>query len=90
MKGEDPLAVDEDLARWLQESGRRRQAAPQAQGAPCAARTAEPRRAWLWLEAARRPLLVALLAVALLQYFYLDVAARILSLPQLVFFILIG
>jgi hypothetical protein len=82
---------DEELARWLQESGRRRLQRPADKLDDAEDDSARDR--WLptlvsLLDAGRRPLLLAILALAYLQYFFADVALRIVSLHALIFFVL--
>jgi hypothetical protein len=79
------LDCDEDLARWLEESGRRRaiprklaegtDIEPSAKAANGAARVS-----------ARRLILVGVLALSAMQYLYADVHLSIYKLPSLVVF----
>ena len=91
---DDPyMDTSRNLARWLQEAGRRTKraaASGDADGKPGAAHS------WLngaldrGLERARWPLLVALSACAFLQYFYMNVFLSIDSVRSLIVFVLVN
>jgi hypothetical protein len=91
---DDPfMDTSRNLARWLQEAGRRTRraaASSDVDGKPGAARS------WLdgamdrGLERARWPLLVALSACAYLQYFYMNVFLSIDSVRSLIVFVLVN
>ena len=76
----------EELARWLQESGRRTWCRSTLRGKELG--FAEPPS----MPRARtyRTLLLGLLAVAFLEYFYADALLQILTLPYLIVFVLTG
>jgi hypothetical protein len=82
------LDSDEELARWLQESGRRRPRRQAAAARTVAPEAAQSRPLVSFLDAGRRPLLLTILALAYLQYFFADTSLKIMSLPSLVFFVL--
>ena len=82
---------DADLARWLQEAGRRRvarnpgQALPELIGAPAAPAQAQPLSRPI-----RHPrvlLLFALAALSYFPYFFADVYVQISSLPCVIVFV---
>jgi hypothetical protein len=91
---DDPfMDTSRNLARWLQEAGRRTKraaASTDVDGAPGAAHSwlsgAMDRR----LERAKWPLLVALSACAFLQYFYMNVFLSIGSVRPLIVFVLVN
>jgi len=81
---------DADLARWLQEAGRRRVVRPapatgliaeeaQPSLAPAVAPAASPHRRYLFL--------VSLAALSYLPYFFADVYLQIASLPCVIVFV---
>lgn len=80
------LDYDEDLTRWLEESGRRRalrrklaegtDIEPSAKAANGAARFS-----------ARRLALVGVLALSAMQFVYADIGLKIVQLPALVVFV---
>lgn len=85
----DLPAMDEELAKWIQETGRR--GAPRAprelsaeieHRQPAVANVPSP-----LLDGLRRPLLLGMLALAFLQYFFAAVSLKILSLPALIVFV---
>jgi hypothetical protein len=90
---DDPyMDTSRNLARWLQEAGRRTRcaaASSDVEGKPGATHS------WLdgamdrALERARWPLLVALSACAFLQYFYMNVFLSIDSVRSLIVFVLV-
>ncbi|MEA3192856.1 MAG: hypothetical protein QOD26_1189 [Betaproteobacteria bacterium] len=82
---EDPFEVNEDLARWLQASGRRR-LRPVEKALTKIEPIAQPGDG-TFLDAARLPILLGLLAYSLGQYFFLATSLKILLLPSLVFFV---
>ena len=80
--------VGDNLAKWLQESGRRRPAREADTPADAAANEAPPpARPWRTL---RLLLLLAVAAVAFLWYFYADVQLTIYKLRSVIVFILEG
>jgi len=91
---DEAFNVDEELARWLQEAGRRKacgspslpasasETSASETPASLPARPAEP----AFLERAKRPLLLGIAAIAYLQYFYAGVMLKILALQSIVFF----
>lgn len=81
---EDPDTSGDDLARWLEEAGRRRAARQAAAPEPPAPPPAKPRRRPRFL---RELLLLALAAVAFLPYFFADVQLKIYSLHSLIVFV---
>ena len=83
------------LAQWLKESARRTRrpsssdlqpATPATPAAPIAQQSAIQSV----LGRAKWPLIAVLVAIAYLQYFYVDVMVQIASLPAIIFFILIN
>ena len=76
-----------ELARWLVEAGRRRRV-----GRPADAPAGLPRDAAAQPERSRLPrlLLFGVLAAACLQYAYLDALLEVVSLRQLIVFVLAG
>ncbi len=79
-----------DLACWLQEAGRRdlgerRRPAPATIDSNPLRREDTDRPGTM--EAARRPLLLAMLGLACMQYLFADVGLKIFSLHSLVFFV---
>jgi len=79
------------LAQWLQESARRTRfpsssdlqpGTPTPIAQKSALRSVPDRAKW--------PLIAVLVAIAFLQYFYVDVMVQIASLPAMIFFILIN
>jgi len=80
------------LAQWLKESARRtrRPSSSDLQPAAPAIPIAQKSTLRSVLERAKWPLIAVLVAVAYLQYFYVDVMVQIASLPAIIFFILIN
>ena len=88
----DPDTTDRDLARWLQEAGRRRAPTPsQPPEPPVEAPAAEP--------ATKRPphilhhrelLLLLVAALAFMPYFFADVHVQIYRLRHLIAFVFPG
>jgi len=80
------------LAQWLKESARRtrRPSSSDPQPAAPAIPIAQKRTLRSALERAKWPLIAVLVAVAYLQYFYVDVMVQIAALPAIIFFILIN
>ena len=83
------------LAQWLKESARRTRrpsssdlqpATPATPAAPIAQQSAIQSV----LGRAKWPLIAVLVAIAYLQYFYVDVMVQIAALPAIIFFILIN
>jgi hypothetical protein len=83
------------LAQWLKESARRTRrpsssdlqpATPATPATPIAQKSALRSV----LERAKWPLIAVLIAIAYLQYFYVDVMVQIAALPAIIFFILIN
>jgi hypothetical protein len=92
---DDPyMDTSRNLARWLQEAGRRTgraaAASSEVEGKPGATHS------WLsgaidrGLERAKWPLLVALSACAFLQYFYMNVFLSIDSVRSVIVFVLVN
>jgi hypothetical protein len=80
------------LAQWLQEAARRTQrpSSPDPQPTPAPIPIAKQSAARSLLGRAKWPLIAVLVAIAFLQYFYVDVMVQIASLPAMIFFILIN
>ena len=89
---------DADLARWLQEAGRRRvarkpeQRLPEVIGAPTATAKAAPAPAETaplerHIRHPRVLLLFTVAALSYLPYFYADVSVQISSLPRVIVFV---
>jgi hypothetical protein len=79
------------LAQWLQEAARRTRRPSSSDLQPGTPATPIAQRSIRSvLEGAKRPLIAGLLAIAYLQYFYVDVMVQIASLPAMIFFILIN
>jgi len=80
------------LAQWLKESARRTRqpASPDPQPAAPELPIVEESVVQSLLLRAKWPLIAFLVAIAFLQYFYVDVMVRIGSLPAMIFFILIN
>ena len=81
------------LAQWLKESARRtRQPASSDRRQPAAPALpiAQESAVQSMLGRAKWPLVAVLVAIAFLQYFYVDVMVQIASLPAMIFFILIN
>jgi len=83
------------LAQWLKESARRTRrpsssdlqpATPATPATPIAQNSALRSV----LGSAKWPLIAVLIAIAYLQYFYVDVMVQIAALPAIIFFILIN
>jgi hypothetical protein len=90
----DPyMDTSRDLARWLQEAGRRTRcaaASSDVEGKPSAAHSCLDGAMNKGLERAKWPLLVALSACAFLQYFYMNVFVAIDSVRSLIVFVLVN
>jgi type VI protein secretion system component VasF len=71
----------EELAQWLQEVGQRRNPRPQSEPSRKAERTRSKRQYF------KNALLAALLIMAVLQYYFIDVQLQILSQPSLTVFV---
>jgi hypothetical protein len=91
---DDPyMDTSRNLARWLQEAGRRTKHAAASSDSD-----AQPRAGHSWLngamdrglQRAKWPLLVALSACAFLQYFYMNVFLSIDSVRSLIVFVLVN
>lgn len=86
---DEAFNVDEELARWLQEAGRRKACGspslPASASETAASLPARPAMSVL-TERAKRPLLLGIAAIAYLQYFYAGVMLKILSLQSIIFF----
>jgi hypothetical protein len=80
------------LAQWLKESARRTRQPASSDPQPAAPELPIVQEsAFQWVLArAKWPLVTVLVAIAFLQYFYVDVMVRIGSLPAMIFFILIN
>ena len=80
------------LAQWLKESARRTRqpASSDPQPAAPALPIAQESAVRSVLGRAKWPLMAVLVAIAFLQYFYVDVMVQIASLPAIIFFILIN
>src|SRR5882762_3728089 len=84
------------LAQWLKESARRtrQRASSDPQRAPQPVASALPAAQESAFQSllgrAKWPLIAVLVAVAYLQYFYVDVMVQIAALPAIIFFILIN
>jgi len=80
------------LAQWLKESARRtrRPSSPDPQPVPSAIPITPESAFQSVLGRAKWPLIAVLVAIAFLQYFYVDVMVQIASLPAMIFFILIN
>ena len=80
------------LAQWLKESARRtrRPSSSDLQPAAPALAIAQESAVQSMLGRAKWPLVAVLVAIAFLQYFYVDVMVQIASLPAMIFFILIN
>ena len=80
------------LAQWLKESARRTRqpASPDPQPAAPELPIVQESAFQSLLGRAKWPLIAFLVAIAFLQYFYVDVMVRIGSLPAMIFFILIN
>jgi hypothetical protein len=80
------------LAQWLQEAARRtpRPSNSDLQPGPPATPIAQKSALRSVLGSAKWPLIAVLIAIAYLQYFYVDVMVQIASLPAMIFFILIN
>jgi len=90
----DPfMDTSRNLARWLQEAGRRTRCAAASSGVdgkPSAARSGLDGAMDKHLERAKWPLLVALSACAFLQYFYMNVFLAVDSVRSLIVFVLVN
>ena len=80
------------LAQWLKESARRTRRPSSSDLQPVIPATPIAQKSTLRsvLEHAKWPLIAVLVAVAYLQYFYVDVMVQIAALPAIIFFILIN
>jgi len=80
------------LAQWLKESARRtrRPSSSDLQPGTPATPIAQQSTLRSVLDRAKWPLIAVLIAIAYLQYFYVDVMVQIASLPAIIFFILIN
>ncbi len=80
------------LAQWLKESARRTRqpASSDPQSAAPELPIAQESAFQSLLGRAKWPLIAVLVAIAFLQYFYVDVMVQIASLPAMIFFILIN
>jgi len=80
------------LAQWLQESARRMRCPSSSDLQPGTPATPLAQKSALRsvLDRAKWPLISVLVAIAFLQYFYVDVMVQIASLPAMIFFILIN
>jgi len=91
---DDPyMDTSRNLARWLQEAGRRTKraaASSDVDGKPGAARSWRNGAMDRGLERARWPLLVALSACAFLQYFYMNVFLSVDAVRSLIVFVLVN
>ena len=87
-----PYDSGEHLAQWLQEAARRTQrpSSPDPQPAAPPIPIAKESAVQSVLGRAKWPLIAVLVAIAFLQYFYVDVMVKIGSLPAMIFFILIN
>jgi hypothetical protein len=87
---DEAFNVDEELARWLQEAGRRKACGslslPASASETASSLPAMPTNP-VFPGRARRPLLLAIATIAYLQYFYAGVMFKILSLQSIIFFI---
>ncbi len=86
------MDTSRNLARWLQEAGRRtkRAASSDVEGKPGAARSSRNGATDGGLERAKWPLLVALSACAFLQYFYMNVFLSVDAVRSLIVFVLVN
>ena len=75
----------EDVARWLEELGRRRGTAASLRDAPSNFHPARS-HAKAWSAGGRKIALLGVLSLSFLQYYYLGVLAEIYALPALVVF----
>jgi hypothetical protein len=87
-----PYDSGEHMAQWLQEAARRTQppSSPDPQPAASALPIAQESAVRSVPGRAKWPLMAVLVAIAFLQYFYVDVMVQIASLPAMIFFILIN
>jgi hypothetical protein len=81
---DEDFAANEELTRWLEDSGRRKAIRFTGATASLAVEGRRPRLA----DALRRQLLLGVLALSGVQYFYVDVMGQILSLRSIIFFVL--
>jgi hypothetical protein len=83
------MAMDPELAKWVQETGRRR--APRApKEASADMERIQPvlgKARHSFLDGLRRPILLGMLALAFLQYFFAAVSLKILTLQSLIVFV---
>ena len=80
----DPEFTGSELARWLQEAGRRR-AAPPPEPLEPSAEARKPKRPYILHP--RELLLLAVAALAFLPWFFADVQVEILSLRAIIAFV---
>ena len=80
------------LAQWLKESALRTRQPASSDPQPAAPELpiVQESAFQLLLGRAKWPLIAFLVAIAFLQYFYVDVMVQIASLPAMIFFILIN
>ena len=80
------------LAQWLKESARRTRQPASSDPEPAAPELpiAQESAFQSLLGRAKWPLIAVLIAIAYLQYFYVDVMVQIAALPAIIFFILIN
>ena len=76
----------ESTARWLEEAARRRPSVASARSQPAAPTPVKPRRERTLLGIAREIYMLAVLAAAYLNYYFLQVMLEIDSLHRLVVF----
>jgi hypothetical protein len=88
---EDRQDPYESTARWLEEAGRRRPAGSPARPEPAPEPPpAKPRRERTILGIGREIYMLAILAAAYLNYYFMQVMLEIDSLPRLVLFYPVG
>ncbi len=83
----DDFGPDPELTRWLVEAGRRRSRASSAVRAPDVKTSGASPRLLRGTGSIRRLLLLAVLALAILQYSFADTALRIATLHSLIVFV---
>ena len=81
----DDFGYDEELARWLEESGRRRCFATRNEGADIETSARAANGAMLL--SLRRLVLAAVFGISAAQYLYADVELKIYRLPAMVVFV---
>ena len=84
---DDLLEPSQDLARWLQEAGRRQHVRGQTSTVSEDLDRGRKAAALSCAGALRRPLILALLALSYLQYFFADVSLKIMSLHSFIVFL---